>query len=438
METATFSEIISLLNNANTLRNKGDFDDAYDIYSQVVKKDDNNPEGYWGLFLCEYGIMHVEDTKTKKYVPTCNRASVVSVFEDENYKKAIELAGEFQKDDLKQNAENLEIIRAKVIELSKKEKSYDIFICYKRTQDVVGGEGSYTKDSIQAREIYEMLTKEGYKVFFAEKTIVAGTLYEPVIFNALSTSKVMVVISSKLEYLNSAWVKNEWRRFLKQMEFDESKKIMPIMFGGMTPNKLPDLLKKYQGLEVGVNFETSFLNTINRYIGLSKKNNVERVSIDDKKATRKSNVVKSSIETRTLSDKKDNVFVVSDQVQLRNAFIYIKQKLYKDVIEEFEGFLDNPKLKPIAEYALAFIELKLKSRGIKDLKKFSQKDILSKVDKTKEKDPFIDLDEEFAKYFIEKFNACIECAYKEITDIVFKDVVEEYQNNFFNNQMKVT
>lgn len=115
METATSSEIISLLNNANTLRNKGDFDDAYDIYSQVVKKDDNNPEGYWGLFLCEYGIMHVEDTKTKKYVPTCNRASVVSVFEDENYKKAIELAGEFQKDDLKQNAENLEIIRAKVI-----------------------------------------------------------------------------------------------------------------------------------------------------------------------------------------------------------------------------------------------------------------------------------------------------------------------------------
>lgn len=179
--------------------------------------------------------------------------------------------------------------------------------------------------------------------------------------------------------------KNEWRRFLKQMEFDESKQILPIMFGGMTPNKLPDLLKKYQGLEVGVNFETSFLNTNNRYIGLSKKNNVERVSIDDKKATRMSNVVKSSIETRTLSDKKDNVFVVSDQVQLRNAFIYIKQKLYKDAIEEFEGFLDNPKLKPIAEYALAFIELKLKSRGIKDLKKFSQKDILSKVDKKQKK-----------------------------------------------------
>ena len=97
VETATSSEIITLLNQANSLRNKGEFDDAYEIYESIVQKDGNNPEGYWGLFLSEYGIMHVEDPKTKKYVPTCNRASISPVTDDLNLKKALELSSAEQK-----------------------------------------------------------------------------------------------------------------------------------------------------------------------------------------------------------------------------------------------------------------------------------------------------------------------------------------------------
>ena len=416
IETTNSSEIVSLLNNANILRNKFDFDEAAEVFEQVVKKDPNNPEGYWGLFLCEYGIAHQEDPKTHKFLPTCNRASVVSVFEDENYQKAIELATGFQKEDLKQSGEQIEEIIKRVVKLSKNESPYDIFICYKKTQAVINGEEAYTKDSVHAREIYEILTKQGYKVFFAEKTLqnVAGNEYEAIIFNALNTSKVMLVVCSKLEYANAPWVKNEWRRFVKQMEFDESKKLLPIMCGDMSAGKLPDLLKRYQALEINVNFQQNLLASVKNCIGLNRSN-VTRVEIGQVKSAKKSNTIKSAVETRKITANKEAVFKTSDQVQLKNAFMNLNAKTLnlKDAWEEFSDLKDNPKLEPIADYVLEFIKFRVKLLSQNNIKK--QK--LTEVYKLGFN----------SDVFLEKFNRCVENADKDTTETVFNELKNMFE-----------
>ncbi len=415
IETTNSSEIVSLLNNANILRNKFDFDEAAEVFEQVVKKDPNNPEGYWGLFLCEYGIAHQEDPKTHKFLPTCNRASVVSVFEDENYQKAVELATGFQKEDLEQSGKQIEEIIKRVVKLSKSESPYDIFICYKKTQAVINGEEAYTKDSVHAREIYEILTKQGYKVFFAEKTLqnVAGNEYEAIIFNALNTSKVMLVVCSKLEHANAPWVKNEWRRFVKQMEFDESKKLLPIMCGDMSAGKLPDLLKRYQALEINVNFQQNLLASVKNCIGLNRSN-VTRVEIGQVKSAKKSNTIKSAVETRKITANKEAVFKTSDQVQLKNAFMNLNAKTLnlKDAWEEFSDLKDNPKLEPIADYVLELIKYKVACLFNADVKK-QKLEHIAKLGFNKD-------------VFLEKFNRCVENADKDTTETIFLELTHMF------------
>ena len=358
VETATSSEIITLLNQANSLRNKGEFDDAYEIYESIVQKDGNNPEGYWGLFLSEYGIMHVEDPKTKKYVPTCNRASISPVTDDLNLKKALELSNGEQKQDLTAKAEQIEKIRDKILTLSKSEDPYDVFICYKRTASNEGGKETYTEDAQQARDIYDILSGVGYKVFFAEKTLqgLAGAEYEPIIFNALNTAKVMLVVCSDINYINAPWVKNEWRRFIKQMEFDESKKLIPVMTSGMKAGRLPDLLKKYQGLEVNVSFKDNLLASLKRNIDAMRKNSIERVKLEGIKANKKVATINNDFQVRKIGTGTVSQVVASDEKLLKIGFNYMGKGMKEDAKKEFAAFADRPEYEKMVAFLNAWLD----------------------------------------------------------------------------------
>ena len=105
------------------------------------------------------------------------------------------------------------------------EEPFDVFICYKETDE----HGRRTHDSVLANDLYHQLTQEGFKVFFARITLEdkLGTAYEPYIFAALNSAKVMVVIGTKPEYFNAVWVKNEWARFLAQIKNDADKILIP-------------------------------------------------------------------------------------------------------------------------------------------------------------------------------------------------------------------
>lgn len=222
---------------ANSYLMHNEFDKAENIYNQILFADREDADAYWSLVLCKYGISYVKDPKTQKYIPTCNRTYYSSIFDDENYKNAIKYANAEKAELFKTDAKTIDDIQRGIVAISRKEKPFDIFISYKET----GVSGGRTRDSIVAQDLYEELTAEGYKVFFSRITLEdkIGTEYEPYIYAALASSKVMISVCSSKENIESVWVKNEWSRFMSFMQKDSAKTILPLYFD-MDKSDLPD------------------------------------------------------------------------------------------------------------------------------------------------------------------------------------------------------
>ena len=219
-------KIINLYNRANDLRLDNEFDKAYTTYESILEIDEKQVEAHWGLVLCRYGVEYVDDPKTKKKVPTCHRTLVTSILSDKDYKYILKNAYGEALELYKKEAEQISEIQKGILEISAKEKPYDVFICYKETDD----KGERTHDSVIAEDIYNDLTEAGYKVFFARITLEdkLGKEYEPYIYSALKSAKVMLVVGTTKENFEAVWVKNEWSRYLEFMKKDKSKSLIPV------------------------------------------------------------------------------------------------------------------------------------------------------------------------------------------------------------------
>ena len=243
-----------LYDRANYFFHNNEYDKASKIYEEISNLDPHDPESYFMLSLCKYGIEYVEDPKSKKRIPTLHRLHFEPISNDVNYKKAIKHADSTQKILYENQAKYIDEVRNKILEISKKEKPYDVFICYKETDE----KGQRTEDSVLAMDIYNELTKEGLKVFFSRITLEGklGVEYEPYIFAALNSAKVMVVVGTKPEYINSPWVRNEWTRFLDRVDSKQSNKknaekcyIVPA-YKGMSPYALPNEFSSIQAQDM--------------------------------------------------------------------------------------------------------------------------------------------------------------------------------------------
>lgn len=252
--------IRSLFNRANILRMKAEFDKAEDIYEKILQLNSTEAEAYWGLILCKYGVEYVEDPKTMRRVPTCHRTSYDAITADDDYKNALYYASIDQKNVYESEAKTIDEIQKGILLISKREDPYDVFICYKEADE----NGKRTKDSVIANDIYYQLTQQGFKVFYAAITLEdkLGSEYEPYIFSALNSSKVMLALGTKPEYFNAVWVKNEWSRFLKIMKKDRSKLLIPC-YRDMDAYELPEEFAHLQAQDMS---KIGFLNDIVRGI----------------------------------------------------------------------------------------------------------------------------------------------------------------------------
>ena len=86
------NERANLYDRANHFRRNNEYDKAMGIYEKILNEDRTDAEAYWSLVLCKYGVEYVEDPATHKRVPTVNRTQFTSVFDDEDYKSAIQYA----------------------------------------------------------------------------------------------------------------------------------------------------------------------------------------------------------------------------------------------------------------------------------------------------------------------------------------------------------
>lgn len=236
----------NLYNRATFLRHNNEFDKAISAYEEILKEDNLDAEAHWGLVLSKFGIEYVNDPKTGTKIPTCHRVQSTSILADPDYLEALKNFEPGARRVVEKEAKRISEIQKGILAISEKEPPYDVFICYKETDD----DGKRTEDSVIAYDLYFELEKKGYRVFFARKTLESklGAEYEPIIFAALNTAKVMVVLGTKVEYFNAVWVRNEWSRFLK-MSVESSKTIIPV-YRGMSPYELPVELSGLQSLDM--------------------------------------------------------------------------------------------------------------------------------------------------------------------------------------------
>ena len=166
----------NLYDRANHFRRNNDYDKALSIYEQILNEDKTDAEAYWSIVLCKYGIEYVEDPSSHKRVPTINRTQFTSIFADEDYKSAIENADGYQRDLYEAEAKEIDKIQKGILSISSKESPFDVFICYKETDN----SGRRTKDSVLAQDLYFGLKNEGFNVFFSRITLEdkLGTEYQ--------------------------------------------------------------------------------------------------------------------------------------------------------------------------------------------------------------------------------------------------------------------
>ena len=316
--------IANLFNRANNLRLKCEFDKAAQIYEKIVEQDDSEAEAHWGIVLCKYGIEYVEDPATQKRIPTCHRTHFEAITTDADYQAAIDYSDFAQQEVYQAEAKAIDKIQKDILAVVRNEKPFDVFICYKET-DV---NGSRTRDSVIANDIYYQLTNEGYKVFYAAITLEdkLGQEYEPYIFAALNSAKVMLVVGTQPEYFSAVWVKNEWSRFLQLMKKDRSKMLIPC-YRDMDAYELPEEFAHLQAQDMG---KIGFINDLVR--GIQKV-----VKKDDPKPQAEKQTVIQTVNAPNVAVKSNDVTVDS---LLKRVFIFLGDSEWQSADEYCERVLD--------------------------------------------------------------------------------------------------
>ncbi len=334
---------LTLFNRANRLRFGNEFDKAAGIYETIISEFQQEAEAYWGLVLCKYGIEYVDDPATGKKIPTCHRSSFDSVMDDENFELAQEYSDAVTRKVYRDEAKQIEELRKGIVEVSAKEEPYDIFICYKETAE----NGDRTLDSVLAQDVYDALTEKGYRVFFSRITLEdrLGREYEPYIFAALNSAKVMLAFGTDYEHFNAVWVKNEWSRYLQLMTKDKTKHLIPC-FKGIDAYDMPKEFAKLQAQDMGkVGAVQDLLRGIEKL--LPKEQSAETV-------------VQQVVQTGG----------VNTNALLERAFLYLEDGEWANADKYCEKVLDmDPKC---AEAYLGKLMADLKCRKKEDLKNQAQ------------------------------------------------------------------
>ena len=258
------TQVADQFNRASGLRQGDEFDRASEVYLRLLEANPRDAEAHWGMVLCRFGIAYVEDPETGRRLPTCNRVRFGSILEDEDYLQAITWADGEAKAVYQAEAEAIAAIQREFLDISAREEPFDVFLCYKEKD----GQGERTPDSVLAQELYYELPEQGYRVFFSRLTLEGklGISYEPYIFAALQSARVMVVVTTRAEYVNAPWVKNEWSRYLALIRQGEDKVLIPA-YRDMDPYTLPEELASLQAQDMGkLGFMQDLLEGIQKFL----------------------------------------------------------------------------------------------------------------------------------------------------------------------------
>lgn len=269
---------LKLFERAGRLRFNCDFDKAAGIYNTITDSYTEEAEGYWGLFLCKYGIEYADNASGKK-VPVCHRISYDSVMDDEDFELVMENSDSESRAIFREEAKIIEENRKKYIQIAESEQPYDIYISYRAKDD----NGDKTAVSEIAGHLYNKLTSAGYSVFLSEAALKGKKQSdcEPYIYSALNSANVMLALGTSYDDYNDVWVKNEWNRYLEIAEKNKNKCLIPC-YKDVDEYDIP---KEFAGLKVcQLGNDDTFNNIMAEIANVVKPESVNQPAPEPEKA----------------------------------------------------------------------------------------------------------------------------------------------------------
>ncbi len=186
-------------------------------------------------------------------------------------------------------------------------EKYDVFISFKAKEN-----DQPTRDAQIAKDLKEFLENYGVRTFFSDKDVKESN-YSDSIDRALEEAKILFIIGTKKEYLESKWIKEEHNRFFNLKENPQRFIITETLI------KLPTYLISVQFFKLE---DPEFWDKIRN---LCKDNNIQ---FNDSKYLKKL----SSGESREIMQKFD---------ELERTSKMLKPSVYKKVRIEFVETLNN-------------------------------------------------------------------------------------------------
>ena len=278
-ETEELAKIPNLLNNL-------DFHEAETRLEELAEKYPNNPKVYFLKVLAANCITYIRDEsneETERWIPTLNNINDEPLSSLSAYKRCLDLAEGEEKEHYKQTFDFIEKKRNEVLDDYKTGRyTYDVFISTKVSKldfsnpanpvpvlDSVG-DPIQTEDAKLASQIYDQLRHDNprLRVFYSEreKDQMVGERFENVIFSALHSAKVFILVASDPNHINWRWVKNEWKRYLYLMDpSEEGYKNRHIILAGksLATAELPFELKKREFIDFSTNPVASGIRLFN-------------------------------------------------------------------------------------------------------------------------------------------------------------------------------
>ena len=333
--------------NAWSALRDNDFEKAAELFESIISKEAENHEAYWGRALATGGITYVTDLMENKKVPTCNNITETPFLQSRDVQKAISFAPADIGNNYEQQAIYIDKVRTEWLEKASKEPEYDIFISFKDSNRENGIER--TQDSIDAQDLYNALVAEGYKVFFSRISLrdKISEQYEPYIYNAIKTAKVMIVFGEKAEYINSAWVKNEWSRFKARIQKGEKhKNSLIVVYKNMNPGDLPIVLKSRQCMNAAdMTFLSGLLRHIKRVVEESRKNvHLEKIEVESSQISKKATTLSvKAVQTHDVGIGAIAETSISEKQSISLIHSYLEEHQWQEAANLVEDVLfENP------------------------------------------------------------------------------------------------
>ncbi len=284
-----------------------DFTQAYNTFQELLNDCPDSLDALWGALLSYFGVRHIKgffdkEIKPVFFFPHYNQLKGVTVRSRPEYQR-------FEQRLQQEPQEIRELYQKKISEIERALNTFkerrlsierDVFICTKISnacEDAPDLKGT-TPDYGEALAWYDLLTKKYKKeVFLSKRTLHNDPYSDDVIWTSLLKSKKMLLIVSREEYANSAWVQSEWRRwcalgrekelyiYVMADEQDAMSKLPPALQGAQiyydTPERRAELLADLTSSPVKTSHKTTLPPT-------QKKETVTQAAHEEKKpATQK-------------------------------------------------------------------------------------------------------------------------------------------------------